>query len=311
MCGRAFFALFVPSIFWSFMADVFSSDRAKRWLVWVHRRGRRGTLGSITGSAITAVLARRIGTPNLLLVSVVLVEVAVLIVVNFPRSFGASLSKHLEPVRVGGKVWAGVTDVLKSRYLLTVCAFLILYVIGSTFIYFQQADIVGRFYTSRDARTAVLGQIETAVQTLTLITQVFLTGRIIRWLGLALTLALLPAISMAGTTALGIAPVFATLAVYIILRRASNFALTNPAMEILFTVVPREEKYKAKNFIETFVYRGGDQIGAWTYAGLTALGLGLSGISFAARATGRGVALVRPVAGASATPNSRRLQQRF
>lgn len=110
--------------------------------------------------------------------------------------------------------------------------------------------------------------------------QIFFTGRIIRWLGLAVTLALLPIISMGGFAALGVVPVFSTLAMFVVIRRASNFALTNPAMEVLFTVVPREDKYKAKNIIETFVYRGGDQIAAWTFAGLSALGLGLAGISF-------------------------------
>jgi AAA family ATP:ADP antiporter len=114
------------------------------------------------------------------------------------------------------------------------------------------------------------------------LTQVFFTGRIIRWLGLAITLALLPAMSILGFGALGALPAFQTLAIFTVLRRASNFALTNPAMEVLFTVVPREDKYKAKNIIETFVYRGGDQVGAWIYAGLAAVGLSLAGISFVA-----------------------------
>jgi AAA family ATP:ADP antiporter len=109
-----------------------------------------------------------------------------------------------------------------------------------------------------------------------------LTGRLIRWLGISASLAFLPLVSMIGFGALGLWPVFGTVAALAVARRAGNFALNNPAMEILFTVVPREDKYKAKNFIETFVYRGGDQIGAWGYAGLAALGLGMSGIAFAA-----------------------------
>ncbi len=115
-----------------------------------------------------------------------------------------------------------------------------------------------------------------------MVTQAFFTGRIIRWIGLAATLALLPVLSLLGFGMLGALPVFATLAIFTVVRRAANFSLTNPAMEVLFTVVSREDKYKAKSFIETFVYRGGDQIAAWTYAGLTALGLGLAGIAFAA-----------------------------
>jgi AAA family ATP:ADP antiporter len=128
----------------------------------------------------------------------------------------------------------------------------------------------------------VLARIELVVQSLTLLTQVFLTGRLIRWMGLAAAMAFLPIVTIVGFTALGVWPVFITVAVLAVARRAGNFALNNPAMEILFTVVPREDKYKAKNFIETFVYRGGDQIGAWGYTGLAALGLGMSGIAFAA-----------------------------
>jgi AAA family ATP:ADP antiporter len=159
---------------------------------------------------------------------------------------------------------------------------MLLITIGGTFVYYGQVDLVGRAYADRAARTTVLAQLELAVQTLTLVTQIFFTGRIIRWLGLAMTLAALPVLSILGFTALGAFPVFATVAVFTVLRRGGNFALTNPAMEVLFTVVKREDKYKAKNVIETFVYRGGDQIGAWAYKGLAALGLGLVGISYVA-----------------------------
>lgn len=283
--GRAFFVwtsvfnLFVVSIFWSFMADVFRSDQAKRLFGFI---GVGGTLGSITGSALTAGLASRIGTVNLLLISAVLLETAVAFVVAFPAMSGGQRSTVRETAGVGGSAFAGITRLLQSRYMLGICLFLILYTIGSTFLYFQQADIVGRSFVTREARTAVLARIELAVQILTVTTQVFLTGRLIRWVGLAVALAILPALSILGFAGLGIMPVFATLAVFTVLRRGANFALTNPSMEVLFTVVPREDKYKAKSFIETFVYRGGDQIGAWTYAGLAALGLGTTGLAFAA-----------------------------
>ena len=217
----------------------------------------------------------------MLLVSAALLEVAALLVCKFPASPGEPWSVA-ETAPIGGSIWAGFSRLITSPYLLTICLFLILYTIGSTFLYFQQADIVGRFYQTRDARTAVLAQIELSVQVLTVVIQVFLTGRVIRWIGLGAALALLPALSMVGFAALGIAPVFATLAAFTVIRRSANFALTNPAMEILFTVVPREDKYKAKSFIETFVYRGGDQLGAWSYAGLVAIGLGSTGIAFVA-----------------------------
>jgi AAA family ATP:ADP antiporter len=159
---------------------------------------------------------------------------------------------------------------------------MILYTVGSTFLYFEQSDIVGRYYANTSARTAILAKLELAAQTLTVLTQIFLTGRLIKWIGLAMALALLPLVSVVGFGLLGTLPVFATLAIFTVARRGANFAITNPAMEVLFTVVPREDKYKAKNIIETFVYRGADQLAAWFYAGLAALGLTLAGISFVA-----------------------------
>jgi len=171
---------------------------------------------------------------------------------------------------------------VRSPYLLGIAAFLALYTIGSTFLYFQQSDLVGRFYADRAARTTVLAQLELAVQVLTVVTQIFLTGRIIRWFGLGAALAFVPLLGVVGFAGLGALPIFATLAVFTVLRRAGNFALMNPAMDVLFTVSTREDKYKAKSLIDTFVYRGGDQIGAWGYAGLVALGLGFAQIAFSA-----------------------------
>jgi AAA family ATP:ADP antiporter len=221
-------------------------------------------------------------------VSAVLLEIAVFVVTRFPRRAVRGPDEPALPSRdqdrgvIGGSVWAGFTHVVRSPYLLGICAFMVLFTIGSTFLYFAQSDLVGREFADKASRTAVLAKLELAVQTLTVITQIFFTGRIIRWLGLGLALALLPIISILGFGALAVLPVFGTVALFTVLRRGGNFAITNPAMEVLFTVVRREDKYKAKNVIETFVYRGGDQIGAWAYKGLAALGLGLVGISYVA-----------------------------
>ena len=279
------FALFNTSIFWSLMADAFRSDQAKRMFGFI---GVGGTFGSISGTAATATLATTIGTKNLLLVSAVVLQLAIIIITRFPLQPreggepGVRGGRQTDRDVIGGSMWAGFTQIMRSPYLLGICGFLIFFTVGSTFLYFQQSEIVGRYYADRAARTAVLAKVELAVQVLTVITQVFLTGRIIRWVGLAVTLAFLPALSMLGFGALGALPVFQTVAIFTVLRRAGNFALTNPAMEVLFTVVPREDKYKAKNIIETFVYRGGDQVGAWLYAGLIGLGLSLAGVSFVA-----------------------------
>ena len=277
--------LFITSVFWCFMADTFRSEQAKRLFGFI---GVGGTLGSITGSTLCASLAERIGVVNLFLVSLVLLEVAAMVVLRFPPPPRDSAVAQVEDAdraetgRIGGSVWAGITSLLRSPYLLGIAGFQILYTIGSTFLYFEQAGIVRTTFASAEARTVALAHIEQAVQTLTVITQIFLTGRVIRWFGLAATLAVLPAISILGFSALGALPVFATLVIFIVLRRGTNFGITNPAMEVLFTVVSREDKYKAKSFIETFIYRAGDQIGAWTYALFAALGLGISGAAYAA-----------------------------
>lgn len=278
------FNLFITSVFWCFMADVFRSEQAKRLFGFI---GVGGTLGAIVGSGVTALLATRVGPLNLLLVSIGLLEIASLLVLRFPASPGSATSltdvpQSAEAAPIGGSMWAGITSVMRSPYLAGIAGFLILYTIGSTFLYFEQADIVGHAYVSSSGRTAMLAKIEFAVQTLTVLTQIFLTGRIIRWFGLAITLALLPAMTALGFTALGMAPLLSTLVIFTVLRRGTNFGITNPAMEVLFTVVSREDKYKAKSFIETFVYRAGDQIAAWTYAIFAAIGLGASGSAFAA-----------------------------
>lgn len=287
--GRAFFVwtsvfnLFVVSIFWAFMADAFRSEQAKRLFGFI---AVGGTLGSVVGSATTATFAAQIGTANLMLVSAVMIELAVLCVVRFPARVGVGADVPQEESKedgppIGGSVWAGITHVARSPYLLGISAFFILFTIGSTVLYFQQADIVGRTYADRATRTTMLARLELVVQSLTLITQIFFTGRLIRWLGMGMALAFLPLVSVIGFAALGAWPVFLVVAVLVVVRRAGNFGLNNPALEILFTVLPREDKYKAKSFIETFVYRSGDQIGAWGFAGLTALGLSLSGVAYA------------------------------
>ena len=293
--GRAFyiwtsvFNLFVASLFWSFMADGFRSDQAKRLFGFI---GVGGTLGSITGSAATAELTSWLGPANLLLVSCILLEIAVLAAMRFPHSSSgvalpsvgdpdarpgvARANDSLRGTALGGSVWAGFSHTVKSPYLFGVAIFLMLFTFGSSFLYFEQSAIVGRTFPDRTSRTVALAQIELAVQVLTVLVQVFFTGRIIRWFGMGVALAFLPVVSMVGFGALGMTSSYAAIAAFVIARRAGNFALTNPAMEVLFTVVPREDKYKAKSFIETFVYRLGDQAGAWTFAGLAAVGVSLT-----------------------------------
>jgi AAA family ATP:ADP antiporter len=158
----------------------------------------------------------------------------------------------------------------------------LLFAITSTLLYFQQLEIARQSFAERGARTAFFARIDLWVNILTLAAQLFLTGRVLRTIGVAFTLAMLPALSILGFGTLAITPILAVLVVYQVLRRAGNFAFARPSREVLFTVVPREDKYKAKSFIDTVIYRTGDQVGAWSYAALGFLGLAMTGISIVA-----------------------------
>lgn len=274
------YSLFIPSVFWGFMADTFRSDQSKRLFGFI---SVGGTLGALVGSFLTSRLAEVVGTPVLMVMSVVLLECAVQAARRFPPSFRDETRKRDEEDRpVGGSSLAGITHVITSPYLLGICAYMLLFTIGSTILYFQQAEIVGARYADREARTAFLATIDTVVQSLTILAQLFITGRVLKWLGVGATLAIMPVISFVGFTALGGWGTLAVFVVFQVLRRAGEYAFGRPAREVLFTVVPAEDKYKAKNFIDTFVYRGGDQIGAWSYAGLSAVGLAAGTISLLA-----------------------------
>jgi AAA family ATP:ADP antiporter len=159
---------------------------------------------------------------------------------------------------------------------------MLLYAVTSTFLYFEQAAVVARAFKDRGARTAFFAQVDLLVNALTLVIQLFLTGPMLRVLGVAMSLAILPALSVLGFAALGLAPVIATIVAFQVVRRTGNFAVARPTREVLFTVVAREDKYKAKSFIDTVIYRAGDQLGAWSWGLLGAVGLGAAATAWVA-----------------------------
>jgi AAA family ATP:ADP antiporter len=274
------YSLFIPSVFWGFMADTFQPEQSKR-LFGVISVG--GTLGALAGAFLTSRLAETVGTPVLMLLSVALLECAVQSAKRFPPSFRSDTRARDEAEKpVGGSAFAGITNVLTSPYLLGICLYMLMFTIGSTVLYFQQAEIVGARYADRESRTAFLASIDTVVQLLTVLAQLFITGRVIKWLGVAFTLGIMPVLSLIGFGALGMYGTLGVFVVFQVLRRSGEYAFGRPAREVLYTVVKPEDKYKAKNFIDTFVYRGGDQIGAWSYAGLSGLGMAAPSISLAA-----------------------------
>ena len=310
--GRAFyvwvsvFNLFVVTLFWAFMTDVFNSEQAKRLFAFI---SVGGSIGAIVGPIITATLVHKLGAANLILVTAAMLEAAPWCVKFFPAEFARhpnrSQAESTPPSKVpskiaprdpstvagddknaeqpiGGGILAGITHVIRSPYLLGICGFVLLYTVTTTFSYFQQTEITGHQFQDRNARTAFFAQLDLVINTLTLLLQLLITGHLMKRLGVGVTLVTMPVLSMIGFVALGFAPTLALLAVFQVARRATNFGFSRPAREVLFTVLRREDKYKAKSLIDTFVYRSGDQIGAWSYSGLRALGLELTGISFVA-----------------------------
>lgn len=183
---------------------------------------------------------------------------------------------------LAGDAWSGIRVIFRDRYLLGIAAFIALMTFSSTILYFEQAHLVGEAFADRGERTAFYAQIDLAVNVLTIVFQVYLTARIIRAIGVGLSLALIPALTFLGFAALGTLPLLAVLVAVQVLYRAGRYGITRPAREVLFTVVGREQKYKSKAFIDAAVYRGGDLASGWIFAGLQALGLSLGAIAVAA-----------------------------
>jgi AAA family ATP:ADP antiporter len=183
---------------------------------------------------------------------------------------------------IGGSAFAGITHALRNPYLLAIAGFIILFTIGSSFLYIAQLGLVEQAFADRAQRTSFFARVDLATNVLTFFGQVYLFSRLMRWLGMARMLALIPLLSIIGFGALALAPTLGVLVAFNVLRRAGNFAVARPTREVLYTVIPREDKYKAKSFIDTFVYRLGDQLGAWGEAGLGLLGLGVAGVALVA-----------------------------
>jgi len=296
--ARAFFIwasvfnLFIVSVFWSFMTDIFNNDQAKR-LFGVIAAG--GTAGALAGPVLTAALVSPLGPANMLLISAAFLALAVWCIhriIAWKQSTGSDSAKadQRRPVKpdagreqaIGGSVLAGIRLVFSSSYLSGICFLILLYTTLATFLYFQQAQIVRDSFDDSASRTALFAAIDFSVNFLTIVTQLLLTSRIVRKWGLSWTLALIPLLLAVGFLLIGMLPLLSILIVVQVLRRAGNYAVMRPAREMLYVVLGKAEKYKAKNFIDTVVYRGGDAVSAWAYAGLKAAGASLAGIALVA-----------------------------
>ncbi|MBH3449321.1 MFS transporter [Pseudomonas putida] len=282
--GRTFFIwvsvfnLFVVSVFWSLMVDLFDSQQSKR-LFGLLAAG--ATIGGILGSAITTSLVAHLDRIWLMAIATVFLELAVLASRRLTRIAPTLQPEDLQkkPEQpIGGGILSGMVHTLRSPYLGGLALFILLYSVTSTFLYFQQANIAQASFPDNKARIAFFANIDLVVNVITLFLQVFLTGRFIQRFGIVATLCVLPLVSLMGFVALAASSSVIVVVVAQVARRVANFALARPAREILFTSSDRQDRYKAKNFIDTVVYRGGDQVASWGYTGLAGLGLTLGQI---------------------------------
>ncbi len=275
------FALFVVTVFWGFMSDCFDNSQGKRLFAFI---AVGSSIGGMLGSTVTAVMAELLPTFALLLVACIPLEIASWCAKVLHRRF-ATGNVHIEGESnrpVSGNAWSGMRAVFASPYLMGIAAFILLMTFASTMLYFQQANLVADAFSDRGVRTAFFAKVDLAVNILTVVFQLYLTARIVRWLGVGLTLAMVPLATAAGFLALGLYPTIAVLVVVQVIYRAGRYGLTKPAREILWTVLNREDKYKAKPFLDAAVYRGGDLVSGWIYTGLAAVGLSIGAIALVA-----------------------------
>jgi AAA family ATP:ADP antiporter len=284
------FSLFAVSVFWSFMADLFASEQGKRLFGFI---AAGGSAGALVGPAVTVWLAAPLGPVNLLIVAAVLLELAVLCAHRLESAAPQVRSEAVavpgvttpaarpESTGLGGGWLAGIAMVLRSPYLAGIALWVSLLSLAGTFLYFQQANIVAAASDDPAVRTRIFATIDLAIGILTIIVQFFATGKLIARFGVGPAAGFLAVVFGFGFAVLAMSPVLAVVIAFQAIQRTANFAVSNPAREVLFTVVEREEKYKAKNVIDIVVFRGADAVSGWLFAALRGAGLELSAVSLA------------------------------
>ena len=266
------FNLFVVAAFWSLMADLFTREQAGRvfGFIWAG-----ASTGGLIGPFVAHELAVPLGAVNLLPISAALLAVSLVLmiaVIRLQRTQAAAVRVEEPPqadAALGGSLWAAFGQVVRSPYLLGIALFVLLMTWVSTFLYLEQQAFVAKAFATADERTRFFGGIDFWVQAASLLMQLLFFGRLFKWVGLRAMLVSVPVIMTAGYALVALAPGFLVLVVVYAVRRVGDYALTRPCRDALFTVVSREEKYKAKSLIDTFVYRGGDALSGSLYKELT------------------------------------------
>jgi AAA family ATP:ADP antiporter len=276
------FNMFITSIFWSVMADTYSRAQGKRLFGFI---SAGGSLGAVAGPALTVLLAERIGNNALLLCSAVGFAIGIAILVLLQQEKARVAAHESEPSQttfdhaLGGNPFAGFTLIFKSPYLMFIAGFVLLLTWVSTILYFQQAELVAQAFESRAERTRVFGIVDLIVNSAAIFLQLFGVSRIAKRFGVTTLLVAGPVIMTFAFVALAASPVLMMLLSVMVVRRITEYAITRPGREMLFTVVDQETKYKGKNVIDVVVYRFGDVSSAWLIDGARALGVAAAGIA--------------------------------
>ncbi|MBE9548256.1 MAG: MFS transporter [Proteobacteria bacterium] len=272
------FNLFVVSIFWSFMADIFRAEQARRLFGTI---AAGGSLGAVFGPLFTSIVADSIGNGGLMLAGAGLLLFATMAAVWLGRHAGSrGRSARAESI-IGGSIWEGAVKVFSSKYLIFICLLMLAHNLTATFLYNGLAVLVSEAIPAEgSARTIFFSDLNLMVNLIAFVLQFVLTSRIIAWLGMPRTMVLMPMLLAAGMVVLGSSLTLVLFASVQVAQRSMNYGLIGPIKEMLFTVVDRATKYKSKNFIDTVVYRGSDVTASWIFKGLTVLGLSLSQIAF-------------------------------
>ncbi len=282
--GRVFFVwisifnLFVVSVFWSFMADIYSKEQGRR-LFGVISAG--GSVGAIVGPFTTSLLAERVGFENLLPLSALLLLAGVGCVLKLRTFIGSGTDQQSSAPEapLGGNALAGITHVARSRYLMVISIVSVVASLIGTALYIFMAELVDQAVDGANAAARVFGIIDGMTGVLTFLLQLLVVRHAVRGLGIGITLSFMPLISLFGFALLAVNPTLAIGASLQAVRRAVGFGLSKPTTDMLYSVVTPEEKYKAKNFIDTAVYRGGDLTGVWSVNALLSSGVGVAPIS--------------------------------
>jgi AAA family ATP:ADP antiporter len=270
--------LFVLSIFWSFLLELFDRAQSKRLFGFI---AAGGSAGALIGPLVSDFSVSTIGNSGLLFFGAALFVASIVCQQILLRIWHgrASGAERADDRPIGGNMFAGITLILRSPYLLGITLFVVMISIVNTFLYFEQLRLVEINYPEITDRTRVFARFDWIVQLLTVVSQVFLTGRIAQRFGVIALVTAVPLIMVGGFVAIAASGTLAVLAVVVVLRRAMEYAFVRPGREMLWSPLDKESKYKAKSTVDVPVYRGADALSAQVNKGLEAIGFGPAGLA--------------------------------